>query len=440
MVFKTYQFQILFRLLLIVANCLGVIYVWQLQQYWISFFNLVALLVLQVFFLFRYLTRWQQDVRVFANSVRHGDFNISYHLVDKDSAHYELYQMLNSITAYVRSLQAQFVQQNQYFEYVVKNAQVGLMAYDDKGKVLLSNDEALRLLGNKQLKNMNQIAGSDSILHDQLGSLSLNQPKLIRGGVDKTLKLSARLSKIIIEGKTIFLLSLININPELAENELQSWQDLISVLTHEIMNSVTPIHSLTGSMNKYLDRIEGNEDVVLKAKHSLDVITRRSQSLMTFVDRYRTISTVPLPRLETIDMSKLISDVLLLMEIELRHVKVKFAHRSIVVKVDPSLIEQVLINLVKNSLSALAEKTEQHIQIELTSDEKFVTVSVADNGKGIPVNVIEKIFIPFFTTRENGSGIGLTLSRQIMHRHGGTIDISSEEEKGTVCTLKFPQP
>jgi two-component system, NtrC family, nitrogen regulation sensor histidine kinase NtrY len=438
MVFKRYQFQILFRLLLIVANCLGVIYVRQLQQYWISFFNLVALLILQVFLLFRYLTRWQQDVRVFANSVRHGDFNISYHLVDKNDAHYELYQMLNSITSYVRSLQSQFVQQNQYFEYVVKNAQVGLMAYDDKGRVLLSNDEALLLLGNKSLKIFGQLAGSDSVLHDQLVSLSLNQPKLIRGGADKTVRLSARLSKIVIEGKSIFLLSLININPELAENELQSWQDLISVLTHEIMNSVTPIHSLTGSMNKYMDRIEGNDEVVAKAKHSLDVITRRSQSLMTFVDRYRTISTVPLPRLEMIDLSKLISDVLLLMENELSRVKVRFAHRSTDVKVDPSLVEQVIINVLKNALSAVAEKTEPQIQIELTSDDKFVTVSVSDNGKGIPSNVIGKIFIPFFTTRENGSGIGLTLSRQIMHRHGGTIEIRSEEGKGTTCVLKFP--
>jgi nitrogen fixation/metabolism regulation signal transduction histidine kinase len=439
MVFKQYHFQILFRLALIVANCLGVIYIWQLKDYWISFYNLGALLVLQVYLLFRYLTRWQQDVRVFANSVRHGDYNIGYHLVDKDDAHYELYQMLNSIAAYVRSLQSQFVQQNHYFEYIVKNAQVGLMAYDDKGKILLSNDEVMALLGGRPLKNINQLAELNRNLHEQLTNLSLNQPKLVRGGPDKTLKLSARLSKIVIDQKSIYLLSLTNINPELTENELQSWQDLISVLTHEIMNSVTPIHSLTGSMHKYLDRIEGNEEIVLKAKHSLDVMTRRSQSLMNFVDRYRTISTVPLPRLESVDIGKLISDVLSLMENELKQIMVDFEYQPIVSKVDPSLFEQVLINLLKNAMAAVAEAPMKRIRIQITSEEKFVVISVTDNGKGIPANVIDKVFIPFFTTRENGSGIGLTLSRQIMHRHGGIIEVKSTKGEGAAFILQIPK-
>jgi two-component system, NtrC family, nitrogen regulation sensor histidine kinase NtrY len=440
MVFKRYHFQILLRLLLIVGNCLAVIYVFQLNKYWITFYNLVALLGLQTYLLFRYLTRWQQDVRVFANSVRHGDFNVSYHLVDKDDAHFELYQMLNSVSGYVRSLQSQLVQQNHYFEYLVKNAQVGLMAYDEKGKILLSNDEALSLLGNMQLKNIGHLKDSHPALHDQLTNLALNQPKLIRGGADGTLKLSARLSKIVIEGNPIFLLSVMNINPELAENEMQSWQDLISVLTHEIMNSVTPIHSLSGSMSKYFDRIEGNEEILSKAKHNLDVITRRSQSLVHFVDRYRTISTVPLPRLETVDIRKLISDVVVLMENDLREIKIEFEFPSITLKIDASLIEQVFINLLKNALSALADVQNKKIRIEAVAHEKSVTITVADNGKGIPNTVIDKVFIPFFTTRENGSGIGLTLSRQIMHRHGGTIDVKSSEGEGTTFILTFPKP
>ena len=128
MVFKSYQFQILLRLILIVANCLAVLHVWQLGHYWISFYNLVALLILQTYLLFRYLTRWQQDVRIFANSVRHGDYNISYPAVDKRDPYFELYQMLNAVSSYVRSLQSQFVQQDQYFKYIVENAQVGLIS------------------------------------------------------------------------------------------------------------------------------------------------------------------------------------------------------------------------------------------------------------------------------------------------------------------------
>ncbi|HEY0744912.1 MAG TPA: ATP-binding protein [Chryseosolibacter sp.] len=435
MVFKNYQVQILLRLILIVANCLAVLYVWQIGQYWILFFNLVGLLFLQTYLLFRYLTRWQQDVRIFSNSVRHGDYNVSYPMVDRQDPYFELYQMLNSISSYVRSLQSQFVQQNQYFKYIVENAQVGLMAYDDKGKILLSNDEVLKLMGYPHLKNINHIGNSHPEFAEQLKHLALGQPKLIR---HESLKLSARLSKIVINQKEIFLLSLININPELAENELQSWQDLISVLTHEIMNSITPIHSLTGSMSKYLDRIESNEEVVSKAKHNLDVMARRSQSLMNFVDRYRTISTVPLPRLERVDVGRLISDVLSLMQTEFIGVNVAFEYKSTRVQADPSLIEQVVINVFKNAIHAVASVEEKQLAIELGADEKVATISIQDNGIGIPAHVLDKVFIPFFTTREHGSGIGLTLSRQIMHRHGGTIDISSKQGRGTTVVLLLP--
>ncbi len=440
MVFKKYHLHIILRLLLIVANCFAVVYVWQLGMYWISFYNLVALLLLQVYLLFRYLSRWQENVRVFANSVRHGDYTITYHLVDKQDAFYELYEMLNAVSAYVRVLQSQIVEQDQYFKYLVENAQVGLMAYDEKGNVLLANDEVLRLMKITQLKNINQLRTIDNTLFENLTTLLLNQPKLIRSGMDKTVRLSARLSKIVISEKQVFLLSLININPELSENELQSWQDLISVLTHEIMNSVTPIHSLTGSMSKYLDRIHGNEDLVEKAKYSLDVMSRRSQALMHFVDRYRTISTVPLPRIQIVKLKKLISDVLLLMQADLNDVVVDFQGEEVEVQADPSLLDQVVINLLKNAVLALSERSARRIDIRLETDDKFVSVKFADNGKGIPSEVIDKIFIPFFTTRENGSGIGLTLSRQIMHRHNGTIDVESIPGLRTTFTLRLPKP
>ena len=160
---------------------------------------------------------------------------------------------------------------------------------------------------------------------------------------------------------------------------------------------------------------------------------------MNFVDRYRTISTVPLPRLQTVDLGKLISDVLVLMENELTNVRLDFTYQKTFLQVDPSLFEQVLINLIKNSLSAVAEINHRQLKIEIASKEKFVVVTISDNGKGIPANVIDKVFIPFFTTRENGSGIGLTLSRQIMHRHGGTIEVKSKEGEGTAFTLRLPR-
>jgi two-component system, NtrC family, nitrogen regulation sensor histidine kinase NtrY len=436
--FNRYQFNILIRLILIVVNCYAITFVFALQAYYWTLINLVLLIVLQVFLLFRFLTRWQQDLRVFANSVKHGDYTITYNLVEKTDVHFELYEMLNAVTRYVRTLKIQSEQQNQYFQYVVENAQVGLLAYDNDEKIQLINNEAIKLTGVSDLKNLLELKRVDRIMYDHLHTLGLNQPRLVVSERDRTVKLSARLSKFVMEGRDVFLLSLINIRPELQENELQSWQELISVLTHEIMNSITPIHSLNGSMSKYLDRVEGNEEIIRKAKSNLDVINRRSQSLMNFVDRYRKISTVPLPQKQPASIRQLIEEVLALMAEDLRGIQVDSKIEDKIIGVDRSQIEQVIINVIKNAVAALEQSTRKSIFISTTKKQSEVNIHIQDSGKGIPVEIVDKIFIPFFTTRKGGSGIGLTLSRQIMHRHGGRIEVSNGAVGGTLVTLVFP--
>lgn len=431
-----YKLSILLRLALIVANCYGVTYLVQLGGYTWTLVNAILLVVLQIALLFRFLTRWQRDVAIFANSVKHGDYSMTYNLIDKHDPHVELYGMLNAVNRYVRQLKHETEQQNQYFKYVVENVQVGLIAYNDKQEILLVNKEALHLLNVTELKSLNELDRTDRMIHDDLMNLGLNQPRLIMSGRDRRLKLSARRSKFIIEQQPVNLLSLINIRPELEENELRSWQDLISVLTHEIMNSITPIHSLNGSMAKYLDRIEGNTDVVSKAKSSLEVINRRSQALMTFVDRYRKISTVPLPRKEKVQIQKLIERVLSLLENELQGVEIIQNVEPLFVSADAAQIEQVIINILKNSLSAMKDSARKEIRIRSEVSEQYFVLTVTDTGKGIPPDVMDKIFVPFFTTRDGGSGIGLTLSRQIMQRHDGTMEVSSDES-GTSISLLF---
>src|SRR5690606_31867855 len=254
--------------------------------------------------------------------------------------------------------------------------------------------------------------------------LPLNQPRLIILKGNEVQKISARLSEIAIGNESIFLLSLMNIKSELDENELQSWQDLINVLTHEIMNSITPINSMTGSMIKYLDRIEGNDESVERARNSLNVISRRSAALMDFVGRYRTISDVPLPRLQVVNASDLVNGVLTLMSEELTGVEVTVISNAEKVTLDAALIEQVLINLLRNSINAMSDQSSRSIKIEVTRNDSNCVISVADNGRGIAPEQLDKIFIPFYTTRKDGSGIGLTLSKQIMHRHGGHIEVN----------------
>jgi two-component system nitrogen regulation sensor histidine kinase NtrY len=438
MVFKSFQSQVALRLVLIALTCYLITFVAQLHGYWITLGNLGLFLMLQLIFFFRFLTRWQRDLRAFANSVKHGDYTITYHLLKKEDPYYELHQMLNNVTGYVREVKSQFEQQNQYFQYVVENAQIGLIAYDENGKVILCNNEALKLTGQSALKNIHDLRQTDHNLYSHLINLGLNQSRLILGKKQNPVKLSARLSKFVVDSRAVFLLSLVNIRPELEENELQSWQELISVLTHEIMNSISPIHSLSGSMHKYLDRVEGNEETVSKAKNSLEVISRRSQSLMRFVDRYRTISTVPLPHLQSVKADTLIHSVLTLLQEDLIGIEIKVNHGNDTIEADFQQIEQVLINLLKNAVYAMKNSPEKRITISVTQGEYRTQIAIADSGKGISADVIDKIFIPFFTTRPEGSGIGLTLSRQIMHRHGGYIEVHSVEGKGSSFVLVLP--
>lgn len=438
MVFSGFNAQLVIRLALIVITSFAATWILQLTGYWLLKLNMCLLLLLQGYLLFRFISRWRKDLKIFATAVKQRDFSITFQTDHENEAFAEMYSMLNEVSRFVRQVKSESVQQNQYFQYVVENAQVGLIAYDSSGEVLISNQEARRITGTATLKNLALLRTLNNGLFESVDQLPLNQPRLITLKGNEVQKISARLSEIAVGDRRVFLLSLMNIKSELDENELQSWQDLINVLTHEIMNSITPINSMTGSMMKYLDRIEGNTEHVERARNSLNIISRRSAALMDFVGRYRAISDVPLPRRQEVSPAELINAVLLLMSDELADINVTTAFDSGTLLLDSAQIEQVLINLFRNAINAVADKNDKSIRIEVSTSDGKCTLSVTDNGRGIPREQLDKIFIPFYTTRKEGSGIGLTLSKQIMHRHGGHIEVSSEQEHGTTFRLVFP--
>jgi two-component system, NtrC family, nitrogen regulation sensor histidine kinase NtrY len=437
--FNQYHLQILLRLVLIIITSYLTVYVFLLDTYRVTFGNLAALSALQIFLLFRYLTRWQKDLDVIQNAVLHDDYSFQFHLVKNNHPLYKLYNTLNHVARYVGAVKADAEIQSQYLNYILENAQVGLMIYEANGSVLLSNEEFRNLISIASLESVDQIRAHNEQLYQELVNLKPNKPHLITTKGENPVKLSARLSKIVVKAETLLIISLINIKPELDESELQSWQDLMSVLTHEIMNSVAPIHSLNGTMSKYLDKVQGNEEVVSKAKNSLAVINRRSESLMSFVARYRTISTVPLPHKQSITVRDVLQSVTHLLSGELKGIHVVIDSSDEKIYADPSQVEQVLINLLKNAAHAVVSTINPMIRLAVITKENEIVISVADNGKGIDPGILEKIFMPFFTTRPSGSGIGLTISRQIMHRHEGTLTVSSIAGNGTTFYLTFPK-
>ncbi|HEX3074901.1 MAG TPA: ATP-binding protein, partial [Ignavibacteriales bacterium] len=236
--------------------------------------------------------------------------------------------------------------------------------------------------------------------------------------------------------------SLQNIQTELEEKEMEAWQKLIRVLTHEIMNSVTPISSLASTVGDLLERGQKDEETIKDIKLAIDTIKRRSDGLIKFVDSYRSLTRIPKPDFQIFQIRELFHRINQLMSIEFRKAGVHFEYSvepdSLELAADPQLIEQALINMTLNSMQSLSESDNKKIKLAAHLDDRGKTViKVIDNGPGISEELQEKIFIPFFSTKKEGSGIGLSLSRQIMRSHGGSIRISSKPFVETVFTLKF---
>jgi nitrogen fixation/metabolism regulation signal transduction histidine kinase len=261
------------------------------------------------------------------------------------------------------------------------------------------------------------------------------------------LKLSVRKAVFKIQDNTINLVSLQNIRTELEEEEIEVWKKLISVLTHEIMNSVTPIKSLTGTVIKMYEKSrisevskepENSDDILL----ALNTIQKRSNGLLSFVDTYRNLTKIPRPVFCEIELRSLLHEITILMDNELKSADIVISTEvnpeNLKLTGDEKLITQVLINLVKNSIDSVNNKTNRNIQIKASqSPSSDIIIQVVDNGTGISADQIDKVFIPFFTTKEKGSGIGLSLSRQIMKLHGGTISVFSKPGEETVFSLRF---
>jgi signal transduction histidine kinase len=246
------------------------------------------------------------------------------------------------------------------------------------------------------------------------------------------------------------LVSIQNIQSELEEKEMEAWQNLIRVLTHEIMNSVTPIASLTATVNDLLTPPSGNQkpgeetsaEAMDDIRGALQTIQKRSEGLLHFVDAYRKLTRIPKPQFQIFSITELFARVGQLMRVQMSgkpiHFHTKVEPESLELTADPELIEQVLINLLLNAIQAVEDQKDARIELAARMDQRGRTIiPVADNGPGIIAEALEKIFIPFFTTKQDGSGIGLSLCRQIMRLHSGTISVHSQPNVETIFTLRF---
>ncbi|MDL5049374.1 ATP-binding protein [Oscillatoria amoena NRMC-F 0135] len=387
-----------------------------------------AVILLQLLELFRFVSQTNRKLTRFLESVKYSDFISGFTADNKLGKSFkDLNIAFNEVLEAFRKARSEKEEHWQYLNTVVQQVRTGILSFDESGTIQLLNTNARKFLGVQALKNINELQERNVRLFDAITTTQPGRSTLYKG--NNELYLTIQVTELRIRGKDVKLLTLQNIQPELQRQELEAWQNLTRVLRHEIMNSITPISSLTSTLkdvlnydliaknNHYELRKEGAEDL----KEGLDTIETRSKGLIKFIDAYREYTSLPKPKIKSVRLKDLIEKVALLMKPEIKARNINFTYECaseyLTIQADEEMIEQVLINLLKNAVEALADTSSPNLQLIGRYDESSVKVEVIDNGSGIIKEAIEKIFVPFFTTKRTGSGIGLSLSRQIMQLH-----------------------
>jgi nitrogen fixation/metabolism regulation signal transduction histidine kinase len=392
--------------------------------------------------MWHHLERTQRDLAAFLSAIQHDDFSTTFPTSRPTASRVNLYQELNRITAQFQRIRAEKEAQYQYLQTIVEHVEVGLLAYSQRtGEVLLMNQALQRMLRRPYVQHINGFRYLGEPFAGTLTDLAAGERALIklRRGND-LLQLSVRAAEFKLNHEPFRLLSCQNIRSELEARDLEAWQQLIRILTHEIMNSVTPVVSLTGTLKGLFEDEQALDDpeTLLDARAGLSAIQNRSLGLIRFTEAYQDLMHIPEPQLEAVLVDDLLGRVHTLYRQQLRQQGIALrveADEMPPIQADPQLIEQVLINLLKNAAEALAGHPDPQICLRAFTADGRSYLQVHDNGPGIPESVMERLFVPFFTTKQGGSGIGLSLSRQIMQRHRGEISVFSTPEEGTTFTL-----
>ena len=436
--FKNFRFQVILRVALLVAAITLLAWCLVYGYYLRSVYLVVGVVVLVGEFIW-YVDRFNRDVKSFMVSLLQHDFTTRYQSSGRSRSFDELYHTLNRISDVFQTISAEKEVQFRFLEMLVEHLRVGILSMDDSGKIQLANQALKDLLRKEVLFSLKSLEAFDPILAETLRDIRGGETRLVKLRVqNELLQLSVHASAFRLDGKYHKLISMQNIRNELDAREMEAWQKLIRVLTHEIMNSVSPVISLSetlhGMVNQNRDRLMRDAGLYSMLDKGLEAIKVRSQGLSRFTQSYRKLTGIPRPSLKESNIRDIVDRVLVLLESKLKEkeivLEVSAVDRQVVV--DPGLMEHVLINLLLNAIEAVAETKDPRIRISTTRDQKGnVCICIGDNGEGMDEATAERIFIPFFTTRKHGSGIGLALTKQILQLHHADIHFTSQKGKGT---------
>lgn len=400
------------------------------------------LILIASYSLYSYTTALNKKLSRIFDSIQYQDFAITFRADNaKGKTFEELNNSLNAVIKSFNQVRAEREATLQFIQAIIQQINVGIMSYNTEGKVEIVNQAANKLLSIYKLSHISSIKTHHPEIYDLMISMVTGESKLLKINNNE---FSLSVKDIMLRDRKIRLIALHNIRSELQARELEAWQNLTKVLRHEIMNTVTPIVSLSETMRDIIDiDLEGVNDSkhlagVNDLKKAISTVINRSKGIMNFVNAYREFTNIPLPNMKEINVSDLFREVSSLFESKEGNLISFNVNNDFTILCDTDQIEQVLINIIKNAREATIGLNTPIITVTAYLKEQNKTIVVSDNGVGINSTEIEKIFVPFYTTKASGTGIGLSLSRQIMQIHGGMLEHIDDKNPGSRFMVIFP--
>ena len=446
--FKKFEWRILIRVILIFISLFAAAWI-VLTGRWILLVLLLPVVIYQLVEFYKFNKKAHDELAQFVESVHYRDFSRYFDVKHAPLDLQPLREGFNEINTTFKDISKERETQYQYLQKILELVNTGILSYEEeKGEVIWMNESLKRMLQVPYIKTIHSMARRDNELYESIIALRPGDAKIATVHVENnSYKVLLAVTTFQTDGKKFKLIAFQNVNDALDETESKAWQKLLSVMTHEIMNSVAPISSLADTLVKRLQQTieqagdsNGNlEDLEL----GIDTIRRRSEGLLRFAETYRNLNKITSLNLKKIYVRELFGNLHQLMHPTLNQKNIELEiilkEPDLQLELDVNLIEQVLINLVVNAVEAVKEIPHPKIGLSATTTaNNKVIIRITDNGTGMTADLLDKIFVPFFTTRKNGSGIGLSLCKQIMLLHHGNIKVQSVVAKGTEFMLVFP--
>jgi len=450
MVYNRFALLIALRIILIAVNVFLFAYFSFGHQLFFTHILLVLLMVVQVVELIYFVSRVNRELKRFLDALNYNDFSVNFNNKKLNGSFRELDESFAKVIEKVRTSQAQRESQTELLKLALDHLRLGIIIVDHHGSITLINQAAQHMLSIPHFHSWDMLRKKKPAFSKALGDFNFEGRKLIEVETEKGKReFYLDLDHISLLGTAYRLISFNDLKNEIEQKETDAWHKLIRILSHEVMNSVTPVTSLSETVKSLLTDEHGQartaesldqetiDDIVL----ALNTIIRRSRGMLNFVDEYRKLTKLPAPNFEVFSIQELFDTVLQLMKGQAIQVgselKVELPNNRMALRADRKMVEQVLINLVGNALHAIEGASGSEVTLSAHMTEAAVIISVKDDGPGIKQDILPSIFIPFFSTRKNGSGIGLTLSKNIMQLHKGNIQVQSREGEGALFELSF---